>query len=39
MSTAADPGSQSAKAQKARAQGTRIMSESAFWPAIGVQIQ
>jgi DNA polymerase-3 subunit epsilon len=36
---AADPGSQSGKAQKARAQGTRIMSESAFWQAIGVQAQ
>lgn len=36
---AADPGSQSGKAQKARAQGTRIMSESAFWQAIGVQTQ
>ena len=36
---AADPGSQSGKAQKARAQGTRIMSEPAFWQAIGVQAQ
>ena len=36
---AADPGSLSGKAQKARAQGTRIMSEPAFWLAIGVQVE
>ncbi|MBP9945027.1 MAG: BRCT domain-containing protein, partial [Vicinamibacteria bacterium] len=36
---AADPGSVSAKAQKARAQGTRIMAEPAFWQAIGVQVE
>lgn len=36
---AADPGSQSGKAQKARAQGTRIMSESAFWQAIDVRVE
>lgn len=36
---AADPGSQSGKAQKARAQGTRIMSEPAFWQAIGMQVE
>jgi len=36
---AADPGSQSGKAQKARAQGTRIMSEPAFWQALGVEVE
>jgi DNA polymerase-3 subunit epsilon len=36
---AVDPGSQSSKAQKARAQGTRIMSEPAFWQAIGVTVE
>ncbi len=36
---AVDPGSQSSKAQKARAQGTRIMSEPAFWQAIGVAVE
>jgi hypothetical protein len=36
---AAGPGSQFGKAQKARAQGTRILSESAFWHAIGVEVE
>ena len=36
---AADPGSQFGKARKARAQGTRILSESAFWHAIGVEVE
>ena len=36
---AADPGGLSGKATKARAQRTRIMSEPAFWPALGVQVE
>jgi DNA polymerase-3 subunit epsilon len=32
----ADPDTLSGKATKARAYGTRIVAEAAFWPAIGV---
>jgi|JI10StandDraft_1071094.scaffolds.fasta_scaffold229521_1 DNA polymerase-3 subunit epsilon len=36
---AVDPDSQSSKAVKARAQGTRILSEPAFWLALGVAVE
>lgn len=36
---AADPDSMSGKAAKARRYGTRIMSEGAFWSALGVQTE
>ena len=35
----ADPNTSSGKAKKARAYGTRIMAEAAFWKAIGVQVK
>jgi DNA polymerase-3 subunit epsilon len=35
----ADPDTQSGKAQKARKYGIRIMYESAFWKAIGVEVE
>jgi DNA polymerase III subunit epsilon len=35
----ADPDSMSGKAKKAREYGTRIMAESVFWNAIGVQVE
>ena len=35
----ADPNTSSGKAKKARAYGTRIMAEAAFWKAIGVQVE
>ncbi len=34
----ADPNSMSGKARKAREYGTRIVSETAFWPMIGVDV-
>lgn len=34
----ADPDSMSSKARKAREYGTRIMAESSFWTAIGVEV-
>jgi DNA polymerase-3 subunit epsilon len=34
----ADPDSLSGKAQKARAYGTRIIAETAFWPMIGIEV-
>lgn len=35
----ADPDSMSGKAKKARSYGTRILAESTFWRAVGVQVQ
>lgn len=35
----ADPSTQSGKAKKARAYGTRILAEAVFWPMIGMQVE
>jgi len=35
----ADPETQSGKAKKARAYGTRVMAEAAFWAALGISVR